>query len=177
MATDAYDRVTFRGVTLNKRTRAMIWEAERRLGYRFDVLQGSYHPGVGASAGTHDLGGAVDLWPTTGDVTKAVHVLRRVGFAAWERTPAQGFGFHIHAIAIGDRELAPLAAGQVTSYYNGCNGLGALNEPDGDPYRPDPIPVFNYPKWQKANRVRAAINALLEKLRKKRRRLAQLAAH
>jgi hypothetical protein len=66
-------------------------------------------------------------------------VLRKVGFAAWHRTPAQGFVHHIHACAIGDREMAPLARQQVQSYFNGRNGLSG-NGPDTNAPRP-------YPAW------------------------------
>jgi peptidoglycan hydrolase-like protein with peptidoglycan-binding domain len=103
----------------------MILAAEKLLGYQFRIIQGSYNSGVAASAGTHDGGGAVDLWGKgTGSAVKEVAVLRRVGFAAWWRTPAQGnWGNHIHAIAIGDPELSSGARAQVTEYLNGYNGL------------------------------------------------------
>lgn len=144
----AYTRTTWRGVTLNHRTVAMLEWAEEQAGVRLTPSQGSYNKGgVGASAGTHDGGGAVDL-STTGlsrdDELKVIKALRQAGFAAWRRNPIPNlWGEHIHAIAIGDRDLAPAAANQVTAYRNGRNGL-ADNGPDNAAFRPDPIPVFDY---------------------------------
>jgi hypothetical protein len=104
----------------------MLLAAEKILGYQFNVIQGSYNAGgVAASAGTHDGGGALDVWGKGGSrVATEVAALRRVGFAAWGRTPSQGpWGYHIHAIAIGDADLSSGARAQVTEYLNGYNGL------------------------------------------------------
>lgn len=132
-------RVSFRGRTVNTRTRAMLERAEKRLGYELTILQGSYNKGVGASAGTHDGGGAVDLAPF--DRERKVLVLRQVGFAAWYRPAISGlWPAHIHAVAMGDTELAPLAAQQVTAYRLGRDGL-AGNGPDTGP-RLNPIPTW-----------------------------------
>jgi len=105
----------------------MVLAAEKILGYQFDIIQGSYNSGVAASAGTHDGGGAVDVWGKGGShVAAEVAALRKVGFAAWGRTPAQGpWGYHEHAIAIGDPELSSGARNQVTAYKNGRNGLAS----------------------------------------------------
>ena len=124
------------------KTRAALEEAERRLGYRLTVVQGSYHQGVSASAGTHDGGGVVDLlaW----DWQHKVRVLRSIGFAAWYRPPVRGlWGAHIHAVLIDHGKLAPVAARQVAAYRAGRDGLKS-NLVDRFP-RPDPIPVFHYP--------------------------------
>ena len=60
--------------------------------------------------------------------------MRRVGWAAWHRTPAQGFDHHIHGIAgpAGPGDLAPAASDQWADYLNGRNGL-ANNAPDDGP--------------------------------------------
>jgi hypothetical protein len=117
----------------------MLIRAEKRLGYELTIMQGSYNRGVGASAGTHDGGGAVDLAPY--DHARKVLVLRQVGFAAWYRPALPGvWPDHVHAIAIGDPDLAPVAARQVTAYYNGRDGL-AGNGPDNGP-RLNPIPTW-----------------------------------
>lgn len=123
----AMTRVTYRGKKMNTRTRDMLLAAENILGYQLNVIQGSYNSGVGASAGTHDGGGALDVWGKGGShVSTEVAALRKVGFAAWGRTPSQGnWGYHIHAIAIGDAELSRGARNQVTSYKNGRNGLAS----------------------------------------------------
>jgi len=116
-----YKRVTWGGKTINVRTRVMLEAANARTTADVTRLsQGSYNRGVSASAGTHDGGGVVDIPSTNLSLLK---VLREVGFAAWIRTSAEGFSPHIHAVAIGDRELAPGARNQVTAYFNGRNGL------------------------------------------------------
>lgn len=123
-------RTTFSGRTVNQRTRDMLAEARAILGYDLVVTQGSYNPGgVGASAGTHDGGGAVDISVSSLSTTQrweTVKALRTVGFAAWLRTPDQGpWPYHIHAIAIGDTDLSIAARNQVADYYTGRNGLAS----------------------------------------------------
>lgn len=113
---------------MNTRTRDMLLAAEKILGYQLSVIQGSYNAGgVAASAGTHDGGGALDVWGKGGShVAAEVAALRRVGFAAWGRTPSQGpWGYHIHCIAIGDSDLSRGARNQVADYLNGRNGLAS----------------------------------------------------
>lgn len=145
--TRAYQRISFRGRTLNRRTIAMVEQAEEFLGYQLHVMQGSYNRGgVSASAGTHDGGGAVDLaWPgNRAKTNRAQWGLRLVGFAAWVRPELRDeWGNHIHCIAIGDREMSNGARKQVQDYYHGLNGL-AGHDRDRSP-RPNPIPVFQYP--------------------------------
>ncbi|MFK4083742.1 hypothetical protein ACI2LF_06520 [Kribbella sp. NPDC020789] len=131
-------RVVWRGKTMNKRTVAMIEAAEKLLHSKMAILQGSYNKGgVGSSAGTHDGGGAVDI-----DVRRlnaasriaVVRVLRQVGFAAWLRTPAQGsWPYHVHAIAVADKDLSPAAARQVADYHQKRNGLANRGRDDGPP--------------------------------------------
>lgn len=114
-------RITYTGHTINKRTKVLLNRAGT-----FTLIQGSYHPGVAASAGTHDGGGVVDVsisGKTQSQINDLILRLRKVGFAAWERTPAEGFVYHVHACAIGDEQMAPLAQQQVQSYFNGRNGL------------------------------------------------------
>lgn len=141
-----YTRVVYNGKVMNARTRAMVQEAERRLGYSLTITQGSYSTSVGASAGTHNGGGALDL--AAYDHKRKVKVLRAIGFAAWYRPAIPGlWGAHIHALAIGDRQLAAAAKRQVQAYYAGRDGL-AGNGPDPHP-RPNPIPVFQYWRTRK----------------------------
>lgn len=143
-------RVQFDGVTVNERTRDMIKAAEKMAGFDLPLSQGSYNAGgVAASAGTHDGGGAIDVSiDQLGEKQrwKAVEALRDVGFAAWYRNPSQGpWPYHIHAIAIGDTDLAPAAAGQVDDYRNGTDGL-ADGAPDNTPkqYRAHPTTWEKY---------------------------------
>lgn len=138
-----YDRVTFRGKTVDHLTMAALQECERRLGYDLTIVQGSYNAGgVSASAGTHDGGGVVDLleW----DHQRKCRVLREVGFAAWYRPTIPGlWNAHIHAVLVGHDRLAASAERQVAAYRAGRNGLA--NNAADPTWRPDPIPVFKMP--------------------------------
>lgn len=140
---EALSRPSWRGRTnVDAMTIAAIEYAESLAGHTFVVTQGSYQSSVAASAGTHDRGGAVDIRWDGHD--SDVLALRRAGFAAWHRWPAQGpWVDHIHAVLIGHPDLAPSAARQVTSYYAGRNGL-ASNAADDGP-RLNPIPTFTWP--------------------------------
>lgn len=141
-----YGRIRYDGRVINVRTREMLEDANRHLGRDpgtvFDLSQGSYNTSVSASAGTHAGGGVIDVASSSWTVAKA---LRQAGFAAWVRTPSEGpWGYHIHAVAIGDRELSASAARQETAYFNGRNAL-ANNRADTAPSwvgRP-------YPDWAK----------------------------
>lgn len=136
-----YGRTTWSGRTINIRTRDMLREAQRLSGgMTINLSQGSYNRGVSASAGTHDGGGVVDIASSS---TTLVQALRKAGFAAWIRTPAQGFSYHIHACAIGDREMAQGAKNQVQAYFNGRDGL-ARNGVDTNPPRPWPAWANKY---------------------------------
>jgi hypothetical protein len=97
--------------------------------------QGSYSTSVGASAGTHSSGGAVDLGYrhlTEAQRHRIVREMRRVGFAAWYRREIKGlWPPHCHAIAIGCPDLAPGARQQVEAYRAGRNGLAGNGADDG----------------------------------------------
>jgi hypothetical protein len=130
-------KVQYSGVTLDLPTLAALAVAQADLGYVLPLMQGSFNPGVSASAGTHDGGGAVDVGLNAGADSFAVQVakvkaLRRAGFRAWRRTPAQGFPYHVHCILAGDPWLSPAAAAQLVQWDNRQNGL-ADHGPDDDP--------------------------------------------
>lgn len=126
-----YRRVTYHGARMNVRTREMLQRAEKyakAMGApgSFAITQGSYHPGVGASAGTHDGGGALDIrirGVSGATADRMVKALRMAGFAAWRRGVGDGFSPHIHAIAIGDRQATRIAKSQVAEYFRGGDGL------------------------------------------------------
>lgn len=129
-------RVSTGGVVVNTRTRSMLAEAERLLGRDLALDQGSYNPGGDpTSAGTHDGGGVVDVSVKGMDSatrTAVARALRRVGFAAWVRSPAQGdWPWHIHAAAISDTDLSSQAQHQTGDYYLGLNGLSGRGPDDG----------------------------------------------
>lgn len=134
-------------VRLNERTAVMLANARRWLEAHGGcppgraapawLLQGSYSGSVGASAGTHDGGGAIDL--SVAGLSPAarerlVRALREAGFAAWlRRTPTFSID-HVHAIAVGDPDLPPAARSQVRDYFQGRDGLkGRRRDPHGGP--------------------------------------------
>lgn len=139
-------KVTFRGFQFDDRTVEMILWAEKKAGFKFRITQGSYNKGgVAASAGTHDGGGVADFsvrLMTEKKRSKMVKALKDAGFAAWYRTMDQGFDSnHVHAVAIGCKDLAPLAKSQVVDYDAHKNGLkGHASDPT---YRPDPKVQFD----------------------------------
>ncbi|GAB2980283.1 peptidoglycan-binding protein [Saccharothrix stipae] len=146
----AGSRVTYRGALMNTRTKAMLVEAERLLGRSLTITQGSYNPGgVPGSAGTHDGGGALDIsvsGMTATTRTAVTKALRQVGYAAWVRTPAQGFDYHIHAIALGDPDQSSGAQHQSGDYYLGLNGLANRGPDDG----PVVTPKRTWEEYQRA---------------------------
>ncbi|AKU15159.1 peptidoglycan-binding domain-containing protein [Luteipulveratus mongoliensis] len=134
-------RVTFRGATVNTRTKAMLVKTEQLLGRKLVLEQGSYNPGGDpTSAGTHDGGGVVDISVKGLDAkgkNTLVRTLRTVGFAAWSRTPSQGdWPFHVHAAAINDPDLSSQAQHQTGDYYLGKNGLANGAKDDGPKVNP-----------------------------------------
>lgn len=160
---DAYQRVKFRGVTVNRRTKAALLEAEEQLGYELTIVQGSYNKGVGASAGTHDGGGVVDL--AAYEAVRKCRVLKNIGFAAWHRPynwDGKGGGEHIHACLIGDAEMAPLAKSQCLGFLADPprNGLGGWPFGLDYTYRPDPPVVFDYAAWTRDRLMAARVRSL-----------------
>lgn len=122
-----YARTTYGGYRVNQRTKVMLQYAASVYGGSINITQGSYNAGgVSASAGTHDGGGVVDISVSglsSSQRNNLCLALRKVGFAAWIRTPSEGFVYHIHACAIGDREMASSARSQVRDYFNHRSGL------------------------------------------------------
>jgi hypothetical protein len=148
---DVYTRIQIGNATLNARTFAMLEHAATLYGGTIPITgagitQGSYNPGgVTASFGTHDGGGAVDLTvrniPYTWDIKwedipRLIEALRTAGFAAWYRDDREDLAPHIHAIAIGDAELAPVAAEQLTGEYGYFRGYDGFPREDGVPLEP-----------------------------------------
>jgi hypothetical protein len=155
---DAWDHVTFRGHTLNKRTAAFLLDVEAELGYKLAVIQGSYNPGVSASGGTHDKGGVFDCWDVFNDDPQHIqHVLRKHGGFGWFRPTIPGLWIqHIHCGVLGDTDMSPTLAALVPDYRNYLDAL-ASHAADGS-WHPfdkgnDPKPIFDYPKWLEAQDV------------------------
>lgn len=143
---EEYDLIEINGYLLNHRTYAMLEYAQslyvgeiELTGYA--ITQGSFHDNGAASFGTHLGGGAVDLSVMRTntytvlyeDIPKILQALRLSGFAAWLREPDEvypGSAIHIHAIAIGDRDLSEPAEAQLageSGYFRGYSGLPAVN--------------------------------------------------
>ncbi|HEX2995072.1 MAG TPA: hypothetical protein VHP14_09610 [Anaerolineales bacterium] len=150
---DDYTRLEVNGWTINQRTFAMLAHAQELYGGELEltghaVTQGSYHDNGSYSFGTHLGGGAVDLsvmrygtytvlWD---DVEPLLRALRAAGFAAWFRDYGEVYQdspYHIHAIAIGDRELSPEAANQLTGPAGYFRGYSGLPFPEGKSPTPD----------------------------------------
>jgi hypothetical protein len=172
---DPYERITFRGKTVNRRTAAMLSVMEQRLGYELTLVQGSYNAGgVAASAGTHDGGGAVDLAPF--DWRNKCHVGREVGFDIWHRLPSQGpWSEHNHGIAAGDREASSGAKVQETEYNEGLDGL-ADHAHDPFPFHPSRPPVFDYAAWWRDQQAAGRDDILRSQIkgwRAKRKKIAE----
>jgi hypothetical protein len=150
---DDYTQVVERGeYIVNQRTLAMLEHAQELYGGTHDLVkaitQGSYHPGVDASFGTHDGGGVIDLavrdlqdWHHIlyEDMDAIILALRQAGFAAWVREQDslyEGSPIHIHAVAVGDAELSEAAERQLMGpegYFRGYDGL-PVDPPQADPH-------------------------------------------
>ena len=139
---DDYQRVPIGSETVSARTLWMLTLAQalyRGRGDPLNITQGSYVDGVPESFGTHAGGGAVDISvrvksePSSllseDEMTKLVTALRQAGFAAWARLPGDLdalSGIHIHALAVGDRELSAAARRQLDGpegYFRGLDGV------------------------------------------------------
>jgi hypothetical protein len=147
-----YTKLSCEGHILNRRTVQLLKAAERHLrgAVRFRVLKGSYLDREEKGAHPHMGGGVVDV--DVGDdspelIEAAVQALRQVGLAAWYRTRSEHP--HIHAVAIGDRELAPAAMWQIRAYFRGRDGR---SRSEHDPHRRVGVPL---PAWVVKYRVAA----------------------
>jgi hypothetical protein len=157
-------RPLWRGRTnVDALTIACIEHAEALGHHAFEVTQGSYQAGAGDpnSAGTHDLGGVVDLrW--CGHNTCVLH-LRQAGMAAWHRTPDQGpWAHHIHAVVLGHPLVSAAARAQRIDYFAGRNGLANHAADDGPRLNPIPLPIWPWPPEEDMPLSPEDIKALLD---------------
>ena len=148
---DDYTRITINGHQLNQRTYDMLAYAQSLYGGPIDITgdaitQGSYTNAVEASFGTHAGGGAVDLSVIESgtftvlydEIPPLIDALRKAGFAAWFRDfndLYEGSPVHIHAIAIGDRELSLAAREQLAGPFGYFWGYDGLPQDDSIPQR------------------------------------------
>lgn len=142
---------TYGGKRVNTRTATMLRAADAMFSWNLTLTQGSYTSSNPDSAGTHDGGGVVDISVSSLSTTQrwqTVRALRTVGFAAWLRTPSDGFAYHIHANGISDPDMSRSARNQIHDYYFGRNGLAnhaADNTPEA--YR---MPFTWWEQYQRA---------------------------
>jgi hypothetical protein len=163
-----------------KRTAAHLDRTKDRLekrgkGKYLRIIQGCYNTSVEASAGTHDFDACLDVEISGMSWYEAQKFLRQNGWAAWVRTPAQGFSYHIHMISLPPymtrfiSKVGVYVPGQVQQYYQHRSGLsGAL--PDNT-WFPDNIrgTVLNYRAYilrQKIKDTRKTLTQLKKKLSK-----------
>lgn len=136
------DKVTFRGATINRATRAFLLWVEEQLAFHVEIVQGSYRPVSNVSGSTHTGGGVVDLRTrdlTTAQRTRLLRRCRDGGSAAWLRDERDGFDPHLHLCIYGDgaQDMAPSAQRQRLAYDKGLSGLDS-GKADRNTYRPDP---------------------------------------
>lgn len=149
---DDYTLVKANGYLLNTRTLKMLEHAYRLYDGEIEILgyaitQGSYTDSVSASFGTHAGGGAVDISVMRknsyqilyDEIEPLIKALRLSGFAAWLRDFNElypGSPIHIHAIAIGDKQLSEAAEQQLTGKFGYFWGYSGIPQKDGIP-QPD----------------------------------------
>lgn len=106
--------------------------------------------------------------------------LRTNGWAAWVRTPGQGFSWHIHMASLPPYKLrwvAPVGeyvSGQVDDYYARKNGL---SDHSYDPtWHPENIKktIFKYRTWVAFNAARKVVVRIQTNLKKARNKLKRL---
>lgn len=167
--------VVFRGFRADRRSTKMIEEAEK-LGGPLTITQGSYSHGS-QSAGTHSGGGVFDFSVrslTLTQINRRVRALRRVGFAAWHRTPDEGnWAAHIHAVAVGCDDLSDSAERQVAALRRGRNGLrnNAL-----DRHRAMNLPVISWEEYLAARTRPVDVSSVANRARRTGRYVGRVAA-
>ena len=108
------------------------------------ITQGHYNDLEPLSFGTHTGGGVVDISVIDATTWKVLYeeiellilAIRRAGFAAWLRDFDElnpGYPIHIHAVAVGDRDLSKAAQEQLTGQYGYFRGYSGLLQESGNP--------------------------------------------
>jgi hypothetical protein len=148
--------------------------------YYIRIIQGCYNTTVEASAGTHDFDACLDIEIVGMDWYEAQKFLRANGLAAFVRTPAQGFSWHIHMISLPPYKtnfvsrVGIYVPGQINDYYDHKNGLSS-HAPDNT-WHPDNIrkTIFNYRLWISIVAARRAVENLEKRLKEAREKLKRL---
>lgn len=170
MTDRAFERVTFRGALMDRKTQAFLEQMETRLGYELTVMQGCYQASdgkandVAQSAGTHDLGGVVDLAPFEAD--RKVRVARELGAFAWHRRPSEGpWSEHVHLGIRDHGNLAPSAQRQQADYDATPPRNGLASHLVDATFHPSPPVTFVYPVPPPVLTRGARIDALIASTR------------
>lgn len=148
--------------------------------YVLRIIQGSYNTSVAASAGTHDYDAVLDVQIVGMDWDEQQKWLRKNGWAAWYRSPAQGFSPHIHMISLPRykqkwvAKVGQWVPGQVDDYYAHRDGLSS-HAPDNT-WHPDSIrrTIFNYTTWVAIEATRRQIANLTSRLSEAKKKLQRL---
>lgn len=145
---DPDEIITFRGWKMSRYTATALRVLEELLGFELTILQGPYNPGsVGASAGTHDEDGVVDLAPFR--AKKKCTVARRNSWAIWIRPTnwdGRGGVKHLHGCLLRAHPMAPLAMTQRDVAYPAHRDGLASNSIDTFPVHPL-LKRFDYAEW------------------------------
>lgn len=163
---DAFEIVYFRGKKMDKKTASFLMEMEQELDYQLSLYQGCYSGGVGASAGTHDRGGVIDL--VAWDHVRKVKVARQLGAFAWFRPMLPGvWPEHIHFGIRNHGNLAEAARRQQQDYDAKPPRNGLANHAVDPTWHPSPPVTFIYPPPKEpvvpeATQVTKARDALAE---------------
>ena len=149
MTVAATDRVSWRGVTLDRRTKRALEWAEHRSGVTISPSQGSWSTSVGASGSTHAGSSAVDIRVsqlTDRDRKRLVHALKDAGFAAWYRRPSTAWGPHVHAVLVGNAVHGASASARWQMFEFDARRSGLTSQGADRTYRPSPPVRFNFAK-------------------------------
>lgn len=173
-----FEKVVYNGALMDEKTKAFVQAMEAKLGYPLTIVQGCYNAGgVAASAGTHDLGGVIDLVPW--DFENKVKAARELGAFAWHRPPIpKVWGEHIHLGIRNQGNLASVAQRQQDDYDGkpGRDGL-ASHAIDPNKFHPDPPVTFAFPPPQKARALRPSrVQQARSEIAKAMQALSQAAA-
>jgi hypothetical protein len=166
---------------MSRYTAAAISVLQEKLGYELSLTQGPYNKSVGASAGTHDLDGVIDL--SSWRMKQKVTVARRNSWAMWPRKDLPGvWSAHAHGVLNRAKPMASLAVFQLeVAYPNKWDGLASNG---ADTFVPHPtLDVFNYNEWwhdklldQRIDGLSARINTYVDKLAAARQQKKRLKA-
>jgi hypothetical protein len=140
--------------------------------YYLRIIQGSYNSTVDDAV--------LDIEIVGMDWYKAQKWLRQQGWAAWVRTPAQGFSYHIHMISLPPfkqkwvSRVGEYVPGQVDDYYAHQDGLAGGGH--DSTWFPDHIrkTIFNYNAWIAVEATRRQIIKLSKRLSEARSKLRRL---